>query len=84
MGNANSSFSLNACETAASKNRVVRASADSRGYYWIKLEPGNYLVNVTDASGNSFGIQRLDYTQSISLEQGHRIGMDFEIDTGVR
>lgn len=68
---------------AASKNRVARVSADLSGYYGIKLEPGSYLVNVTDAAGNPFGMAR-DYTQSVSLEKGHRIELDFSIDTGIR
>ena len=69
---------------AASKNRVAKASADSSGYYGIKLEQGNYLVNVTDTMDNSFGLPRLDYTQSISIEEGHMIEMDFDIDTGIK
>ena len=51
---------------AAGKNRVASANADSTGYYGVKLEVGNYLVNVTDASGNSFGLPSLDYTQSFT------------------
>ncbi len=69
---------------AASKTRVARVSADSNGYYRVKLEPGNYLVNVTDTAGNSFGLPRLDYTQSISIREGHVIEMGFDIDTGIR
>jgi len=69
---------------AASKNLVAQANADSGGYYGIKLEQGSYLVNVTDAAGNSFGLPRLDYTQPISIEQGKKIEMDFKIDTGIR
>ena len=69
---------------AASKNYVAKASADSSGYYGIELGQGNYLVNVTDAAGNSFGMPRLDYTQPISIEKGHAIEMDFDIDTGIR
>lgn len=69
---------------AAGKNIVARVSADSSGYYGVKLGQGNYLVNVTDAAGNSFGMPRLDYTQPISIEKGHEIQMDFNIDTGIR
>ncbi len=69
---------------AASKNRVAQASADFRGYYGVNLEAGNYLVNVTDTAGNSFGLPRLDYTQSISIVKGRTIEMDFDIDTGIR
>jgi hypothetical protein len=69
---------------AASKNRVAQASADSSGYYGVNLGPGNYLVNVTDADGNSFGLPTLDYTQSFSIEAGHMIEMGFDIDTGIR
>ena len=69
---------------AASKNKVAGVSADSRGYYGIKLEPGNYLVNVTDAAGKSFGLPGLDYTQAFSIEKGHEVQMDFDIDTGIR
>ncbi|MFA6489374.1 MAG: hypothetical protein WCT52_01725 [Candidatus Micrarchaeia archaeon] len=60
------------------------SSADSSGYYGIALLQGSYLVNVTDASGDSFGLPSLDYTQSISIEKGHVIEMDFSIDTGIR
>jgi hypothetical protein len=66
------------------KNRVAQASADSSGYYAINLGQGSYLVNVTDKEGNSFGMPLLDYTQSISIEKGHKIQMDFNIDTGMR
>ena len=69
---------------AASRSKVAQSSADSSGYYGIMLEKGSYLVNVTDASGNSFGLPRLDYTQSISIESGHVAEMDFDIDTGIR
>ena len=69
---------------AASKNAVARVSADSSGYYGFRLGQGNYLVNVTDAAGNSFGIPRLDYTQPVSIANGHMIEMDFDIDTGIR
>ncbi|MCX6771256.1 MAG: hypothetical protein NTX79_04330 [Candidatus Micrarchaeota archaeon] len=69
---------------AASKNRVARVNADSSGYYGVNLAPGNYLVNVTDAAGNSFGLPSLDYTQSFTIEKGHMIRMDFDIDTGIR
>jgi len=69
---------------AASKNRIAEVNADSRGYYGINLAQGNYLMNVTDADGNSFGMPRLDYTQSISIEKGHMYEMDFDIDTGIR
>ena len=69
---------------AASKNYVTRVNADSDGYYSINLGQGNYLVNVTDSSGNSFGMPRLDYTQTVSIVNGHQIEMDFSIDTGIR
>lgn len=69
---------------AASKNRVATASADASGHYGINLGQGSYLVNVTDAAGNSFGMPRADYTQSITIEKGHEIEMDFDIDTGIR
>ena len=69
---------------AASKNRVAQVNADSSGYYGFVLGQGNYLVNVTDAAGNSFGLLSLDYTQSISIQKGHEIKMDFDIDTGIR
>jgi len=69
---------------AASRDRVAQVSADSSGYYGVKLDPGSYLVNVTDASGNSFGLPSLDYTQSFSIEKGHMVQMDFDIDTGIR
>ena len=69
---------------AASKNRVARASATSGGYYGINLGIGSYLVNVTNASGSSFGLPSLDYTQSFSIENGHVVEMDFDIDTGIR
>ncbi|GEM_PF-5725234 len=69
---------------AASKNRVAQALADSRGYYGVKLGQGSYLVNVTDANGNSFGMPLLDYTQSITLVEGRTIEMEFDIDTGIR
>lgn len=69
---------------AARKNFVAQASADSRGYYGVKLGQGSYLVNVTDANGNSFGMPLLDYTQSITLAEGRTIEMEFDIDTGIR
>ena len=69
---------------AASRNRVAQASANSAGYYGVKLGTGSYLVNVTDAAGKSFGLPSLDYTQSFSIEKDHMIEMDFDIDTGIR
>ena len=68
---------------AASKNMVAQVSANSGGYYGASLGPGDYLVNVTDAAGNPFGM-RQDYTQSVSIQKGHRIELDFSIDTGIR
>jgi len=68
----------------ASRTRVAQAGATSAGYYGVKLGVGSYLVNVTDASGNSFGLPSLDYTQSFSIEKDHVIEMDFDIDTGIR
>jgi len=69
---------------ASNRGLVARASAGSGGYYGVNLGPGSYLVNVTDASGNSFGLPSLDYTQAFSIEKGHVIQMDFDIDTGIR
>ena len=69
---------------AASKSKVASAGADASGYYGLKLGQGSYLVNVTDAAGNSFGLPRLDYTQSFTIENGHVVEMDFDIDTGIR
>lgn len=69
---------------AASRNKVAQASADSSGYYGFRLGQGNYLVNVTDADGNPFGLAQLDYTQLITIEKGHVVEMDFDIDTGIR
>ena len=69
---------------AESKNRVASASADSSGHYGVNLGEGNYLVNVTGSSGSSFGLPGLDYTQSFSIEKGHVVEMDFDIDTGIR
>ncbi|MFA5929995.1 MAG: Kazal-type serine protease inhibitor family protein [Candidatus Micrarchaeia archaeon] len=69
---------------ATSKALVVQASAASSGYYGVKLGIGSYLVNVTDASGASFGLPRLDYTQAFTIEKGHLVQMDFDIDTGIR
>lgn len=69
---------------ASSKSNVARASADSRGYYGIELGAGSYLVNVTDAAGNPYGMPSLAHTQSITVEAGHEIEMDFDIDTGIR
>ena len=69
---------------ATSKALVAQASAASSGYYGVKLGAGSYLVNVTDAAGKSFGLPSLDYTQSFSIEKGHEIQMDFDIDTGIR
>lgn len=69
---------------AASKNIVARATANSDGYYGVNLQPGNYLVNVTNSSGNSFGMPRLDYTQPITMTANHVFEMDFSIDTGIR
>lgn len=70
--------------SAASKGRVAQVNADSGGHYAISLGPGSYLVNVTDAAGNRFGLPGLDYTQTVTIEEGHRIEMDFDIDTGIR
>lgn len=69
---------------AASQREVVWVNANVSGFYGIKLAPGNYLVNVTDASGHSLGMPRLEYTQPVSIEEGHRIELDFNIDTGIR
>lgn len=69
---------------AAGKNMVAKVSAGSDGYYGIKLGQGSYLVNVTDEAGNSFGMPSLDYTQQISIEKGHVVEMNFDIDTGIR
>ena len=69
---------------ASNNSRVAQVNADSSGYYAINLGQGSYLVNVTDSAGNSFGMPRLDYTQSISIEKGHAVEMDFSIDTGIR
>lgn len=69
---------------AAGKNRIATVSADSGGYYWADIGQGNYLVNVTDASGNSFGIPRIGYTVPVSIENGSKVEMDFNIDTGIR
>ena len=69
---------------AESKSMVAQDNADSNGYYGIKLGQGSYLVNVTDAAGNPFGLPRLDYTQPISIAGGHVYEMDFSIDTGIR
>lgn len=69
---------------AASNSKVAQVNADSNGYYAINLGQGSYLVNVTDSTGNSFGMPRLDYTQPVSIEKGHVIQMDFSIDTGIR
>lgn len=62
---------------------VVQSRADSDGNYRFNLGQGNYLVNVTDADGNAFGI-RQDYTQTVSLGKGQKIQMDFDIGTGIR
>lgn len=70
--------------SAESKERVAQVNADTAGFYGIALAPGEYQVNVTDASGNSFGMRTLDYTQTVSLAAGHRIELDFDIDTGIR
>jgi len=69
---------------AASKSMVAQGNADSSGYYGLNLGQGSYLVNVTDAAGNPFGMPRLDYTQQISIAGGHVYEMDFSIDTGIR
>jgi len=69
---------------AANKNMVAKAIVGSSGYYWVELDPGSYLVNVTDTAGNAFGMPRADYTQSITIEKGHEIEMNFDIDTGIR
>lgn len=69
---------------AASKKIVARANANSAGYYGVSLQPGSYLVNVTDSSGNAFGIPRMSYTQPITVTANHVFEMDFNIDTGIR
>ncbi|HQT44709.1 MAG TPA: hypothetical protein PLO51_01920 [Candidatus Micrarchaeota archaeon] len=71
---------------AATKSRVAQADVDYSGHYGMRLAPGNYLVNVTDAEGNSFGYPGTDYTQSITIEKANnnRIELDFNIDTGIR
>lgn len=69
---------------AANNWKVAQVNADSSGYYAINLGKGSYLVNVTDETGSSYGMPSLDYTQSITIEEGHRIEMDFDIDTGIR
>jgi hypothetical protein len=69
---------------AASKNMVAQASVNPSGYYGVNLEPGDYLVNVTDASGDSFGISRLDYTQPILMAANYSYEVNFSIDTGIR
>jgi hypothetical protein len=69
---------------AAGRNRVAQLSPNSGGYYGAALEPGDYLVNVTDTAGRPFGMPRTGYTQPISLQNGQRIKLDFSIDTGIR
>lgn len=69
---------------ATNRNRVAQTSADARGYYGVNLGPGSYLVNVTNAAGNPFGLPGMDYTQAFAIESGHMVQMDFEIDTGIR
>ena len=69
---------------AATKGKISQFTVGPNGYYGGKLEPGAYLVNVTNASGSSLGLPTLDYTQALMVESGHAYQMDFEIDTGIR
>jgi hypothetical protein len=66
------------------KAELASVMVQSDGYYGVFLLPGNYFVNVTDSKGNAFGLPGSSITQQITIEKGHEIELDFDIDTGIR